>query len=128
MNHLKLFENFNQDQIDLIEDLFLMYFVDEWGAKDTLKVPKETVEDYQNYITIPITYRFAVEEGSRLVRCSLFISPNLVDMDKLLSDIKKFIERVRISLKSNTFSCRDGFQESTSGAKKKVYVIRFLVA
>ena len=128
MNHLKLFENFNQDQIDLIEDLFLMYFVDEWGAKDTLKVPKETGEDYQNYIKIPITYRFAVDEGSNLVRCSLFISPNLVDMDKLLSDIKKFIERVRISLKSNTFSCRDGFQESTSGAKKKVYVIRFLVA
>lgn len=128
MRHIKLFEKFNQNQIDIIEDLFMMYFVDEWGALDTLKVPKETGEDYQNYLKIPITYRFSFDEQhSNFVRFALFVSVDLVDMSKLLSDIQKFIDRVRVSLKSDTFSCRAGFQESNSGVKKKVYMIRFTI-
>lgn len=141
MNYLKAFEKFNQDQIEIIEDLFTMYFVDGWGAVDTLKVPKETGQDYEDYLKIPILYRLSIDEHNNFFRCSIFISPKLVDMDKFLSDVNKFIERVRVSLKSDTFSCRAGFQESykerfknvifksalTSGTLKKVYRITIIV-
>lgn len=130
---IKTFEKFNQDQIEIIEDLFTMYFIDGWGAVDTLKVPKETGQDYEDYLKIPMLYRLSVDEPKDIFRCSIFISPKLVDMDKFLSDVNKFIERVRISLKSDTFSCRAGFQESSRGihpitrSTKKVYVIRIIV-
>lgn len=125
MNHLKLFEEFNQNQIDTIEDLFTMYFVDGWGAKDTLKIPKETGQDYQDYLQIPLSYRLSFD-GS-LFRISLFISPNSIDMDKLLEDIKAFIERVRKTIGSETFSCKAGFQEGGSFKTKKVYSIRMII-
>ena len=124
---IKTFEKFNQDQIEIIEDLFTMYFIDGWGAINTLKVPKETGQDYEDYLKIPMLYRLSIDEHNNFFRCSIFISPKLVDMDKFLSDANKFIERVRISLKSDTFSCRAGFQESTSGTLKKVYTIRIIV-
>lgn len=126
-SHIKTFEKFNQNQIDLIEDLFTMYFVDGWGAVDTLRVPKETGQDYEDYLKIPMLYRLHTDGLKDIFRCSIFISPKLVDMDKFSSDVNKFIERVRLSLKSDTFSCRAGFQESTSGTMKKVYVIRIII-
>ncbi len=126
MRHLQLFEKFNQDQIEIIEDLFDMYFVDVWGAKDTLNIPKETGQDYQDYLKIPLSYRLSIDEAKHCFRVSLFISPNLIDVNKLLQDVNSFIERVRKMIGSNTFSCRAGFQEGGSNSKK-VYVIRMVV-
>lgn len=125
MKHLKVFEKFNQSQIDTIEDLFLMYFVDGWGAQDTLKIPKETGQDYQDYLKVPLSYRLS-NDGT-IYRISLFISPNLIDVDKLLKDINSFIERVRKTIGSETFSCKAGFQEGGSFKTKKVYSIRMIV-
>jgi len=127
MRHLKLFEKFNQNQIETIEDLFTMYFVDGWGAQDTLKIPKETGQDYQDYLKVPLSYRLSIDEPKHCFRVSLFISPNLVDVDKLLKDINSFIERVRKTIDSDTFSCRAGFQEGGSFKTKQVYSIRMII-
>lgn len=125
INPNKTFERLNQSQIETIEDLFTMYFIDGWGAVDTLKVPKETSQDYEDYLKIPMLYRLSVDDRKDVFRCSIFISVELVDMVKFLSDVNKFIERVRKNINSDTFSCRAAFQESGTGNMKKVYVIRF---
>lgn len=121
MKHLKLFERFTESQIDTVEDLFLMYFVDKWGAVDATKVPKETGEDYQNWLKIPISYRVGTD--GTYVRCALFLTPKLIDVDEVIEDTKKFIDRVKVVLNSETFSCKANFQAGNSGIAKKVYQI-----
>jgi hypothetical protein len=121
MKHLKLFEKFTEDQLETVEDLFIMYIVDKWGAVDATKVPKETGEDYQNWLNTPISYRIGTD-GS-YVRCAIFLSPKLIDVDAVIEDTKKFINRVQTILKPENFSCKADFQKGNSGIAKKVYQI-----
>ena len=120
----KIWESYRQEKIDEIEDLFLMYFVDEWGAKDTLKIPKQSSQDYQDYLKVHLAYSFLFMQNSNSLRITFFITPKLVDQAKLLKDINLFIERVRKVIGGDEFTCQAGFQESGNNPHKKVYSIR----